>query len=80
MDINPETNLLVTASIDNVICLWNNFSATEWKKIPLPKQFGTPEKNELIQYVRYPFADIKENLDFDATIKKDLVMVIMNNG
>jgi len=52
IDISDE-NLLVTASIDNILCFWNNFTATEFKTIHLPKHFGQSELGQYIQCVRF---------------------------
>jgi WD40 repeat protein len=68
LDINSE-NQLVTASMDNIICFWNSFNGVESKKIILPEEIADLTKGQTIQYVRFPFQD-----------KKDLLMVIINNG
>ena len=68
LDINSE-NQLVTASMDNIICFWNSFNGVESKKIILPEEIADLTKGQTIQYVRFPFHD-----------KKDLLMVIINNG
>ena len=62
-------NQVVTASTDNVICFWNSFSGNEQKMIKIPSDIAKSEKNEIIQQIRFPFKN-----------KKDLLMVILNNG
>lgn len=60
---------MVTGSTDNVICFWNQFSATESKKITFPASIATMAKNQTVQYVRFPFPQ-----------RRDLILVIMNQG
>jgi len=55
--------------MDNIICFWNSFNGVESKKIILPEEIADLAKGQTVQYVRFPFED-----------KKDLLMVIINNG
>jgi WD40 repeat protein len=68
LDINNE-NQCVTGSVDNIICFWNSFNGVESKKIEIPEEIASLNKGQFIQHVKFPFPN-----------KKDLLLVIINNG
>jgi hypothetical protein len=55
--------------MDNIICFWNSFNGVESKKVHLPEEVASLEKDQSIQFVRFPFPE-----------KKDILMIFINNG